>query len=123
MSRELDAKIAEKIMGWGDVKPYWFDGYPMGFDPSRKPPDQHSEVPHYSTDIAVAWDVVNNLAEKGFLPSVHLWDGKWIAEFYTLEQVDDGRDTYAYAEAGSVTEAICRAALKAKHHTRGEDTK
>lgn len=60
--RELDALVAEKVMGWTGIKPYlksvgqhefltyvgWFqeDGLPK------------VEIPHYSTDIAEAWKVV-----------------------------------------------------------------
>lgn len=77
--RELDALIAEKVMGWKAIphpcpetlfpgvvpKPSWF---PPGFDYEK---NKHLYAtglangvafPHYSTDIAAAWEVLDHLA-------------------------------------------------------------
>lgn len=67
-NRELDALVAEHVMGWVD---FWQRGevvmmaYPpveqsMGFDAERHP------VPAYSTDIAAAWGVMERMRELGY---------------------------------------------------------
>lgn len=56
MSREIDALVAERVMGYGSrVKmfvsgPIINDAYPVA-------------VPNYSTDIAAAWQVVEKMRE------------------------------------------------------------
>ena len=58
--RELDAFVAEKIMGWEVV----------GLDRDRtgwygKPPGVQAvfRIPHYSTQISAAWEVVEKMKE------------------------------------------------------------
>src|SRR3990172_8418422 len=62
--RELDALVAEKVMGWTITA--WASGEPWGnreiFEPSgRGPHRKAAHVPTYSTDIAAAWEVVQKL--------------------------------------------------------------
>lgn len=61
--RELDALIAEKVMGWTWKE---VEGEQYLYPP--RPGDVN--IPHYSTDIAAAWQVVEKLAELGMLTSV-----------------------------------------------------
>ena len=95
--RELDALVAEKVMG---AKVVFVEN-----------------VPYYSTDIAAAWEVVNHLLchgwdEKYFFrlhyDNVDLWD----ASFYK-ESSSDGGGPDVWGTADTAPLAICLAALKA----------
>jgi len=52
MTRKLDALVAERVMEITVQGPGW-----------RYPSEDH--LPHYSTDIAAAWEVVEKLRTKG----------------------------------------------------------
>lgn len=75
VSRELDAEVAEKVMGW-----QWFPAEPERPNVQYlRRPDRFlygavrdsgkvllmSGLPAYSTDIAAAWLVVDHLRERG----------------------------------------------------------
>lgn len=62
--RELDALVAEKVMGL-DVRASDCDGDDGcdGYFPGRSP--EHGGPPAYSTDIAAAWEVVEKLHDRG----------------------------------------------------------
>lgn len=68
--RELDALIAEKVMGWSDVR---MMDHIQGRDlagivpPSR---ETYEFVPNYSTNIAAAWQVVRHLRGLGWIVRV-----------------------------------------------------
>ena len=93
--RELDALVAEKVMGW--------DHYPS----------KHEIVPAYSTDIAAAWEVVEKMRSDDWWAQIaqdntDIWDAKlWRGEpdrwFPTME---------TYGNAPTAPLAICRATLK-----------
>ena len=125
--RELDALVAEKVMGWRITA--WNDGEPWGnrevfppFEPINGIPADcdcisHSEAgepPHYSTDIAAAWEVVEKLWDEDFhvqFQLVHqVTAGKWRVEFPTRKVP---HHNYVFAHADTASLAICRAALKA----------
>lgn len=100
--RELDALVAEKVMGWaprdagaGDRLIYvgaW----------------AHCEsLPHYSTDIAAAWQVVEKLAADGLYVHVGYCLGR------TEASVNSPLDIIDNAYAPTAPLAICLAALKA----------
>ena len=124
--RELDALIAEKVMGWTVYR--WnseggYDAWLKGF----RAADAHaiflsnsntlscfSHVDnndrlqikewHPSTDIAAAWDVVKHL-QRPF--SLERWsDGRWQASFASKI----ARGMWPVAETSEL--AICRAALR-----------
>lgn len=107
--RELDILIAEKVMGLvlsPDKKYYYEDGI---MAVNRINP----LLPHYSTDIAAAWLVVEKLS-RDFLFSIHGGADDWEAEF----NKNDGRflisaDTIGMARAATAPLAICLAALEA----------
>lgn len=113
--RELDALVAERVMGLTSFKHDGYDGEcaKCGFewDPHRGGPGTACPIPDpYSTDIAAAWEVVEKLCAsgKGFTlehpgfspgtPDIHVF-----ASF--------GMSPYMVAETAPL--AICRAALKA----------
>ena len=103
--RDLDEEIAERVLGW--QRPT------REFQPWDMMPKEHPgcclctpfEVPHFSTEMAAAWRVVDAFASKG-----------WYVE---VQHVDTHRDKWrAHFGAWSVATdtaplAICRAALAA----------
>lgn len=100
--RELDALVAEKVMGWTGIEndnldgTDWYAGSPPGSE-------GHAEVPAFSTDISAAWEVVEEVNRKnvyGFRlhnPGNGVWEASW----------------NVLAEGMSAPLAICLAALKA----------
>jgi len=86
--RELDALIAERVMGemWG-----------VG-------PNLEDTLPHYSTQIADAWLVVEKMRPYF---EIYCDGGGWVARFGWA----DAGTLAAYADTAPL--AICLAALKA----------
>ena len=123
--RDIDAKIAEHVMDLSDpqirTKYFCWVGLLETCDDAPTPPHTdlydagYELVPHYSTDIAAAWQVVEKLRTEGFdffietrgsrSPcSVEVFrTGKTSSEFDTGEIFAD-----------TVPLAICKAALKAR---------
>src|SRR3990167_1498198 len=109
--REMDALIAEKVMGWEKAVNSWGNGADIGWNlPSLLPHDperrtwSRDPLP-YSTDISAAWQVVEK-TRVGVRP----YGAGWIAE-----SEDAGRmygNSYQ-AIADTAPYAICLAALKA----------
>ena len=119
--RELDALIAEKVMGWqwvqavddwGQLRRFlaepsdWRDYTPADMQtPLRASPLWDYEVPRYSKDIAAAWEVVERFDgysldhSQGYPYSCELW-----LEKRHVARITNGR-TQAHA--------ICLAALSA----------
>ena len=97
--RELDALVAEKVMGWKvaqvfDLKDTDGTNIANGITPYSI----GQRVPHYSTDIAAAWEVV----------------GKF--EYIDVRRFKDhwGCTVYGQTVTGKTApEAICKAALLA----------
>ena len=116
MSRELDEKIARVVMGHRLL--YWpgvgydlglSEGEPWKFADESDP--RHAGAyqrlcDEYSTDIAAAWQVVDQMRELGWdwIVSQDRDDKLATAEF----QHPDGRIGFAQHE--NVAEAICQAA-------------
>jgi len=100
--RELDAKIAERLMGFTDVIPI-----PTGVYEGSEHGGVWTEIPRYSTDIAEAWKVVEKVKD--------LWpDIEWIHKenIWRVTMMVSGPD-FIEEEAGTAPLAICLAALKA----------
>ena len=127
--RELDALIAEKVMGWSSQADglYWDAGnhrtrLVLGSIIAKKRKEMGLEnaqdfVFAPSTNIAAAWEVVNHLMCLGYdnkwffqlhYDNVELWD----ASFYK-ESTSDGGGPEVWSTAGAPALAICLAALKA----------
>ena len=124
--RDLDALIAEKVMGWTITAPNWGhrEIFPP-FDPPEDPDDQctsHSvaaDIPHYSTDISAAWEAVETMGYRPFSvfsslvstgPAV---DGKIPCRWEWFCYFDDPAFP---GQAETAPLAICRAALKTVGH-------
>ena len=113
--RELDAMVAEKVMGWIWVK----DNHGVHIEPGsvddcdcKSHAGGNECLPYYSTNIAPAWEVVEKLAasedwdEHPFeIHKNYNFKPTWTASFddYTHE---------GWSEV-SAAHAICLAALKA----------
>lgn len=108
--RELDALVAEKVMGRSKT-------VVLGYLTITRP------VPHYSTDISAAWEIVEELSKRRAGPSndlefddIHMWcdrrkllhgsgvHTRYIATFDGLMEYNGEGETMAHA--------ICLAALK-----------
>lgn len=110
--RELDALIAERVMGWRNIptasvpdRP-WIDEHGMGFQ----------DLKPYSTDISAAWEVVEKLGGFLDLKRYVLIQGqgmKCIADFVSHRAY--GKPSCS-AIADTPAHAICLAALKAVEH-------
>ena len=121
--RELDALVAEKVMGWREVRCNVGGNIPYGepdddwnrdarADPAHGftgiPRVHREEVPDYSTSIAEAWLVVEKLSGQFAVNlSCTSQPVRWLCEFSRSENV------WFNAHGRTPAEAICLAALKA----------
>lgn len=109
--RERDALVAEKVMGftvtdWPTGKSFPVTSAIAAGVLSER---QESRIPHYTTQIAAAWEVVEKLRrEKMLVTVVSDEDGGWNAEMWDYNNRQSGE---VFAE--SAPEAICLAALRA----------
>jgi hypothetical protein len=121
-SREKDALVAEKVMGLKAVKTTWGKGKYSSWSIGEPDYDYSADCPEgalanplklFSTDIAAAWEVVEELygSYPGNAFSLKLpYDGVYSAWFLL-------GDTYQQGLASNMDSAplaICLAALKAK---------
>ena len=121
--RELDALVAEKVMGWVLNRHEFGSELPGG--PLKSlgiaPDGSHiMGLPHFSTNISAAWEVVERLDALGY------WfqgrtrfdnegehdDGCWAGFTPHLTTGWNGQPDH-YTNAPSMPHAICLAALKA----------
>lgn len=105
--RELDALVAEKVMGWESVGP--LDDDPsdiIGVPPGMECPT----VPHYSTSIEAAWKVVERLRPDF---NVVLECVSYEYNCHVNPPGSSGTLNHVHARAPTVPLAICLAALKA----------
>jgi hypothetical protein len=127
--RELDALVAEKVMGWEPVNDpdtgLWWRVPKGGYNPSGF--QSEDAPPAYSTDIAAAWQVV----EKITRPLANIRNGEWCLDrlgYRCCEHDEDGvhgewrcsfraykgeDDEWVHVTASTAPLAICLAALKA----------
>lgn len=100
-NREIDALVAEKVMGMlpPEGKRTWW-GLPGAHG-------GYSVPPHYSTDVSAAWRVVEklHLSISPMQHDEHTWS--WVAS----DKHDLNEATY-YAVDATPERAICRAALR-----------
>lgn len=134
--RELDALVAEKVMGIVMPAPWPADAPKLNpIDPlhraiafARTNAVLDAQDPkHYSTNIAAAWDVVEKMCpvginESGFCPQFELTTNKgcersWTAQFYDRfgnawwAKNKEGEIHFGHGETAPL--AICLAALAA----------
>lgn len=109
--RDMDKLIAQKIFGWGrlGIMPPGEQVTSLGYGAPMNAVLRI--VPHYSTDIADAWDVAR-ISAAFFLEHPFTVGDSWCARF---EDRGDGtwQDEVVVRAVGSTAPlAICRAALK-----------
>lgn len=121
--RELDALIAEKVMGWRPIIRSEWPCIALANTPDNEKEiaflraadlrGQYEDIPNYSTDIAEAWEIIKKLIEYN-----PFWEEKnclyfqlsptnpagWMCNFGDSRHIEYG-DTAPHA--------ICLAALKA----------
>lgn len=119
--RELDALVAERVMGWqlvpavnGIESPWWWDA--NGPVHSMDKSDWRGGW-YPSTNIAAAWEVVERMGADGWdaeLDQFHNFMHIWDACFRKLDNRDQGQWLeLRTGRADAAPLAICRAALKA----------
>lgn len=117
--RELDALVAEKVMGLPVLGEHHGEGDYV-FQNGVGDLVGYQSVPHYSTSIAAAMEIVSKMGRwHGFdfvaMFIEDLWDKSkppsWEAGWY--EQSHDGYEARTAANSDVLAKAICLAALKA----------
>ncbi len=112
--REMDALIAEKVMGI-ELPKWIFQEHGLTTKTSRE------VVPDYSTDIAAAWQVVEKMRSNGYFyevteniedPSIYcaMFVDRSTSYYDTYES---GWSNEQWAAASTAPHVICLAALKA----------
>lgn len=124
-NREIDALVAEKVMGY--AKPENVNGeigfteHFIGTGTSR-----FHVLPHYSTEIAAAWKVVERLKEAGWVVEIRTWGAstpqgpktlatlwkEWTTQGYGRTRPQLMRGDSLQVPGDTAAHAICRAALK-----------
>jgi len=99
--RELDALVAEKVMGWRRVNLSCMDSTIDGWLPPIL--GQGVDPPHYSTNIAATWEVVEKM--KDMRPEVSFDGARWTVIFWGAIHLNAIR-------SDSPSHAVCLAALK-----------
>jgi hypothetical protein len=110
--RNLDALIAEKVMGW---QPSILGNYPWQMVEPKGDIAKVKLCPYYSTDIAATWDVVEKMFEfvqtDGDYSDWLFIGGNskkdWLVVLNELSWTDERIDVHA----DTFPLAICRAAL------------
>ena len=131
--RERDALVAEKVMGWV-IDPGACHDDPTEihtaflFDPAQYPdaypsvshglrPERSDQfVPHYTTQIARAWEVVEKMQSMNHQQDIHIQclHGKWDVSMCHFERNEEQMEWGDWTiNAPTAPEAICKAALRA----------
>lgn len=117
--RELDALVAEKVMGWTNFSPIDPDcDYGVGVNGYRRnyaksPDGQEKPFPFYSTDMSATWEVFEKIKEEGAWVEV-AWNPK--KKHYRCligAEPIEGLQTVDLSGTNTAAEAICKAALLA----------
>lgn len=109
---ELDALIAEKVMGYERWEEDLWVATSDGFA---------DELPHFSTDIAAAWEVVEKMRVQGVHLGVAPWGKDEWEAFEKMDHLNEARqwvssrgdDCVHVFGVDTAPLAICRAALAA----------
>jgi len=110
--RELDALVAEKVMGWTVFRETWNhyelieDEYAQGFPPSEEVEGVPFEIEEYSTKISDAWKVLGELYQGRVYLRIDIR-----RTYNEVVAFAEDRTCICVATARTVPVAICRAAL------------
>lgn len=118
--RELDALVAEKVMGLAPEQ--WpfvceVDKHDTAGDvwcsDCQEETDKTARVPlHYSTDISAAWQVVERLHEKGYALTLHNEPDEDAGYTWGASVGGDSADAFVESWEDTAPMAICTAALR-----------
>jgi hypothetical protein len=119
--RELDALVAEKVMGWTVFRsetPNHYDlldeEYAHGFPPGEDINSVPFEIEEYTTDISPAWKVLEKHRNRKNLVTLVGDEKKWKCRITAMINVVYGIDVHdTQCEFKTAPEAICKAALLA----------
>lgn len=125
--RELDALVAEKVMGFrfevdkakGVSRWVGYGAYGETHTPPMAWKKWSYKIPPYSTDISAAWEVWEHYRPKNWAMSLYFEDGKYTADIVETDD-HDGYRYLAQVEASTAPEAMvkCRLmALEGYHET------
>lgn len=111
--RELDALVAEQVMGWKNTGKRVSLAYRAVMTMHTDKTGTYRRVPNCSTDIYGAWEVIGKIKEKYEVATLD-YRNKWVC--YLVETITesgnlDTPDIEAYGQ--TAPEAICKAALLA----------
>ncbi|MCD9024369.1 BC1872 family protein [Cohnella silvisoli] len=112
--RERDAWVAEAVFGYSakvnhdSRRVEWYARNPVNGGMTARP---FEELPNYTTNIAVAWTVVDRMSSEGFpfVADNNHYEGKYSVGFYS--------DDVTLSDSGhksTASEAICLAAIITK---------
>ncbi len=111
--KELDALIAQKVLGWKSLKRRWSNGAHSGvldYWVDENGTEMGSVLPKFSSDIEAAWEIVEVLECVQFtLNWRQNWE--WEAHFAILDPKTQDPDIYE-GTGESAPLAICLCALK-----------
>jgi len=126
LGSELDAQIAEKVFGWKKIyrKDYPDSGDWRGLDWMWDKNEgalywTAQFAPKYSTDISIAWTVIEKLKETHPHLYFQLHENKGTGERYIAQFHDFNVEEQYQGQSNNVAHAICLAALKV---CNGEDS-
>jgi hypothetical protein len=105
--RELDLLVAKHVMGYFKIKSLIPDEPNKVFYPELQMKDGEL-VPHYSTDIKDAWEIVEKLRKDWTMEIRQVRNGTLDVTFYNYDAKHKSRNI------DTAPLAICLAALKAK---------
>jgi len=131
--RELDALVAEHVMGWAPIKVIngrpiaegwtgFYDGKWLVWTERPEPTEEGESHPwRPSTDIAAAWQVVEKMQQHGFWCQMRtpfdVPGGKWYDKYwagFTPHGMSGWNGTPDnWTQADTLLIAICHAALEA----------
>lgn len=113
--REIDALVAEKVMGGKVMRDCTMNRNPMSVD---WPDGETTELPHYSTDIAAAWECISVIVKEGWQIAINVHPGPDPQVNVALFRNTNLRLEQYWASSGRgfgyLLEDICLAALKVK---------
>ena len=112
-SRELDALVAEKVMGWTLLPCPVHQPRECSFGGQAPGEREPAHIPPYSTSIAAAWEVVEHIKHDVSMYVNHTDAKKPTICVVIAEPKPYNGMMLPCGEADTAPLAICRAALKA----------
>jgi hypothetical protein len=114
--RELDVQVVEAL-GWTEVSIIsgGRDGYVVSDVRGKMPDGRYGYAPHFSTDIAAAWELVEWMRREGWNITFQIRDAviSWPSFRISGYLVQPGGIKHISNEGHTAPEAICRAFLAA----------